>query len=191
YSRVTTGPWTTISPTAPSGTARSSDQAATASSVTCITSTRIPGTGRPTQTPAPRSVARRGSPRISSPPGGEAGGDSGAPEGGRTWTPGASMVTTSSITRADTGAPAEMTRRSVGSLTPRDEPYAPTRLSRAGEPNRFVTPNVSTASTIFDGSTSAGRVASISGTTEVIPSAGAKRAKRGNVQRSISPGSIP
>ena len=59
YSRVTTGPVTTISPTTPSGTCNASDQIGMASSRSSIILTCIPGTGRPTQTPIPESVAWR------------------------------------------------------------------------------------------------------------------------------------
>ena len=82
------------------------------------------------------------------------------------------------------------TRRSEGIFSPRAAPSGPTRRKRAGEPNRFVGPKSSMASKSLSGSTRAGRVGSISGTMAVIPSAGAKRAKRGKVQRSISPGSM-
>ena len=70
-------------------------------------------------------------------------------------------------------------------------PASPTRRSKAGEPNRFVTPKASIASKILVGSTCPGRVASISGMIAVIPSAGANRANSGKVQRSISPGCDP
>src|SRR5262245_51426680 len=110
------------------------------------------------------------------------GNDSVAPYGVKTWTPGASIVVKRSITFAGTAAPAEMTRRRVGSLTPQSAPYRPTRSIRAGEPNRFVTRNCSTARIILVGSTRAGRVGSISGMIDVIPSAGANNAKSGNVQ---------
>ena len=82
------------------------------------------------------------------------------------------------------------TRRNVGILSPFAAPAGPTRFKSAGEPNMLVGPKSSIASNSFSGSTRAGRVGSIRGTIDVIPSAGANSANRGNVQRSISPGSI-
>ncbi len=98
----------------------------------------------------------------------------------------------------DTGAPADKTRRIVGKyiVFAPGEPAGvaaprPTRLISAGEPNKFVTPNSRAGSRISRGSTFAGRVKSIRGMIDVIPSAGANNANKGNVHRSISPGSIP
>ncbi len=88
-------------------------------------------------------------------------------------------------------APAETTRRRVGSVTPCLAPYSATRRINAGEPNMLVTPKSSIASRIFVGSTCPGRVASISGMIAVMPIAGANRANSGNVQRSISSGPRP
>ena len=96
-----------------------------------------------------------------------------------------------SSTLAATGAPAEMTRRSEGIRLPWIAPWRPRRLMSAGEPNMLVTPKFSTASKIFTGSTSAGRVKSMSGMMAVMPSAGANSAKSGKVGRSISPGWMP
>ena len=82
------------------------------------------------------------------------------------------------------------TRLRVGIFRPRAVPVGPTRRNKAGEPNRLVGPKSSMAWNSLSGLTRAGRVGSMSGTIDVIPSAGAKSAKRGKVQRSISPGSI-
>ena len=81
YSRVTTGPATTISPMVPSGTSRSSDQTGIGSSRMTMIRASIPSTGRPTQTPLPASVDRRVSPRISSLPIVATGSDFGRPVG--------------------------------------------------------------------------------------------------------------
>ena len=56
YSRVTTGPATMISPIVPSLSSRSSDQVGIGSSLIRMIRTSTPSTGRPTHTPAPRSV---------------------------------------------------------------------------------------------------------------------------------------
>ena len=90
----------------------------------------------------------------------------------------------------ETGAPAEITRFKVGKRSERALPACASRRKRAGEPNMFVTPKSSMASKIFVGLTRAGCVGSMSGTIAVMPRAGANRANSGNVQRSISPGSI-
>ena len=61
----------------------------------------------------------------------------------------------------------------------------PLRLSvssRPGEPNITVVPKRPAAATTRDGTTAAGRVASIRGTTVVIPSAGPYSAKGGKVE---------
>ena len=65
------------------------------------------------------------------------------------------------------------------------------RRITAGLPNKFVTPNCRICASAFFGSIVAGRLASMSGTTPVMPSAGPNSANSGNVQRSISPGSMP
>ena len=73
------GPETTISPTWPWGTSKSSDQAGIASSVMRIMRTFAAPTGRPTQTPLPCSVRCRVSLKISSLPIEATGSDSVAP----------------------------------------------------------------------------------------------------------------
>ena len=90
-------------------------------------------------------------------------------------------------TSAGTGAPADVTRFSVGSGCPKP---ASTRIS-AGEPNSWSTPNRAIASCSLRGSARAGRVGSMSGTTELTPSAGSNSANGGNVGRSTPPGAMP
>ena len=53
------GPATVISPTCPSGRTSASSQRAMAASVIAMIRTSLGGTGRPTQVPAPFSVAAR------------------------------------------------------------------------------------------------------------------------------------
>ena len=59
-------------------------------------------------------------------------------------------------TSAGTGAPAESTRRIVGSRTPWASQYRPTRSQMAGEPNAWVTFQSVAASMILVGSTAGG-----------------------------------
>ena len=61
-----------------------------------------------------------------------------------------------------------MTRRTVGMR----RPLRLSVSSSPGEPNITVAPKRSAASTTRDGTTAAGRVASMRGTTVVMPSAG-------------------
>jgi hypothetical protein len=88
---------------------------------------------------------------------------------------------------AGLGAPAEVTARSIGSGSPC---RASTSIS-AGEPNRRSTPKRCIASISLRGSARAGRVGSMSGMTEVRPSAGSNSAKGGKVGRSTPPGAMP
>ena len=67
---------------------------------------------------------------------------------------------------------------------------ASTRIN-AGEPNSWVTPERAIAACSLRGSARAGRVGSMSGITEVRPSAGSNSANGGNVGRSTPPGSMP
>ena len=94
------------------------------------------------------------------------------------------MVATTS---GGTGAPAEVTRVTVGS----GRPYrASTRIS-AGEPNSWVTPKRWLAAGRRPGAACAGRVGSMSGITEVRPNAGSNSANGGKVGRSTPPASMP
>ncbi len=101
------------------------------------------------------------------------------------------MEANCSITDGATGAPAEITLFKDGSFMFFCLPYLPTRFNRAGEANMLVTPWFKIASMIFLGFTRAGFVGSMSGITDVIPSAGQNRAKSGNVERSISSKEMP
>ena len=101
YSRVTTGPETTNSPISSLATSRSSDQVAIGASSIRITSTSIPWTGRPTQTPKPMFVAPRVSTRISSLPIEATGNDSVAPYGVWIWAGGSSSRDKRSISAAE------------------------------------------------------------------------------------------
>ena len=61
----------------------------------------------------------------------------------------------------------------------------------AGDPKLLVTLYSLMCPTIFSGSTPAGRVGSMSGITQVMPSATPNKANNGKVGRSISPCSMP
>ena len=134
-----------------------------------------------------------------------------APYGVNTSALSGRSVTKRSSEAADAGAPAEMTRFSVGkreaacgfasdsSRAAREAAsgseevpaISPNLRITAGDPNMFVTPNCAICAAAFRGSSFAGRLASMSGITHVMPSAGPNSANSGNVQRSISPGSMP
>ena len=90
-------------------------------------------------------------------------------------------------TSAGTGAPADITRRIVGNGLPK---RASTAIN-AGDPNNWSTPNRAIASCSLRGSASAGRVGSMSGITEVTPSAGSNNANGGKVGRLTPPASLP
>ena len=100
-----------------------------------------------------------------------------APYGVKTCAPSGSIASVRRCTRRGTGAPADMTSRTVG----RRRPLRLSVSSSPGEPNITVAPKRSAASTTRDGTTAAGRVASMRGTTVVMPSAGPYSANGGNV----------
>ena len=88
---------------------------------------------------------------------------------------------------AGTGAPADITRRIVGS----GSPWLASTATSAGEPNSMSTLKRRMASCSLRGSALAGRVGSMSGITEVVPSAGSNSANGGKVGRFTLPGRMP
>jgi hypothetical protein len=80
-----------------------------------------------------------------------------APYGVNTCAPSGSIASVRRCTRAGTGAPAEITRRTVGMR----RSLRLSVSSSPGLPNMTVAPKRSAAATTRDGTTAAGRVASI------------------------------
>ena len=90
-------------------------------------------------------------------------------------------------TAGGTGAPALVTRFTVGNFSP----CKASTCINAGEPNNWVMPKRAIAACSLRGSARAGWVGSMSGMIEVSPSAGSNKANGGNVGRSMPPGAIP
>ena len=174
------------SPNSPCASSRSSDHSAIASSVIRMMRTWFGGTARPTHVPAPCSVAARvdcnSRPSITA-----TGRHSVAPYGVHNCASSGSKLRIFVTTSGGTGAPADVTRRIVGSFAPK---RASTSTS-AGDPNNWVTPKRAIASCSFFGSACAGRVGSMSGMIEVRPIAGSNNANGGKVGKSTPPGSMP
>ena len=110
-----------------------------------------------------------------------------APYGVQNCAPSGSRVRIFATVSGGTGAPAEVTRCTVGS----GAPWSASTFISAGEPKSWVTPKRAMAACSLSGSALAGRVGSMSGITEVSPSAGSNSANGGNVGRSTPPGCMP
>ena len=142
--------------------------------------------GLPTQIPMPASVKSRVA-STSSLPTTQIGMHSVAPYGVNTSTPSFSQLRIRCSVSGKAGAPAEMTRLSVGAFLPRATASRETVLSSAGLANILVTANSLITAYTMSGSTLAGNRASMSGITAVMPRAGSNSENGGNVGRSISP----
>ncbi len=175
-----------ISPTSPAGNSRTPFQSTMGASSIAMMRTTLGATTRPTQVPAPASVAARvcssSRPSITA-----TGRHSVAPYGVQNCASSGSSLRMRATTSGGTGAPAEVTRFTFGSGWPWS---ARTRI-KAGEPNSWVTPKRAMASCSRFRSAWAGRVGSMSGMTDVSPNAGSNKANGGNVGRSTPPACMP